>query len=93
MSPTPPNTAGNKIRYLIRARDDAGPLAAFLDKASQDPGIAVVDLIGPAGQPPHTAVVEMSADKALAVAQDLVGGANQLIIEPDRPLSLFDKED
>lgn len=92
MSSTSSSTAGNKIRYLIRARDDAGPLAAFLDKASQDPGIAVVDLIGPTGLP-HTAVVEMSAEKALAVAQDLGGGANQLIIEPDRPLSLFDKEE
>jgi hypothetical protein len=77
----------DKGRYIIRSRDDAKPLAEFLSSVDDDPAIDLVDTIGPQGQP-HTVVVEMSHEKALSLEQRF-RNTNQLVIEPDRPLSLF----
>ena len=74
------------MRYIIRAREAAEALAAFLDSIRDDPDIAVVDTIGPQGQV-HTAVIEVDMDKALLLERRL-SNSNQLIVERDRPLSL-----
>ncbi|MES2740757.1 MAG: hypothetical protein V4754_07370 [Pseudomonadota bacterium] len=87
-----PQGAPAKARFLVHAVTDGDPVRAFLDEAAADPDIAVVDTIGPRGQP-HTVVVEISPDKALALAQRFRNSSpptNQLTIEPDRPLSMFD---
>jgi hypothetical protein len=77
----------SKVRFIIRATGDVAPLASLLDAARLDPGMAVVDTIGPAGAP-HTAVIEM--DRATAHLLELrFRESKQLTIEPDRPLSLF----
>lgn len=80
-------TGPGKARYLIRAAGDAVPLADFLNSVRADASIAIVDQIGPPGQP-HTVVAEMSHDQARALEQRF-SQSNQLMIEPDRPLSLF----
>jgi hypothetical protein len=81
----------DKARFLVHAARGA-PLNDFLAVASTDPEIAVVDVIGPRDQP-HTAVVEISQDKARLLDQHFrrTGTpSHQLTIEPDRPLSMFD---
>ncbi|MCU6497537.1 hypothetical protein LPN04_06985 [Rugamonas sp. A1-17] len=83
--------SANKARYLIHAADSA-PLADFLALADVDPEIDVVDVIGPRDQP-HTAVVEISPDKARLLELHFRSAgkpSQQLTIEPDQPLSLFD---
>lgn len=81
----------NKARFLIHAAGGA-PLADFLALAEVDPEIDVVDVIGPSDQP-HTAVVEISPDKARLLElhfRNTGKPSQQLTIEPDQPLSLFD---
>jgi len=72
-------------KYLISAKDDA-PLNDVLATLAGDPDVDVVDTIGPRDEP-HTAVVEVSADKAQAWTRRLLAENQQLIIEPDQPLS------
>ena len=72
-------------RYLVRCKDDSRALTDFL--AALDATIKLIDTIGPKGQP-HTAVLEMQRETAAMLAQRF-HRTNQLIIEPDRPLSLF----
>jgi rRNA processing protein Gar1 len=74
-------------RFIVRS-DDAATLAAFLQSVQNDPGMTLVDVIGPAGQP-HTAVVDMSEDKAHSLEQQFRDAKSRITIEPDRPLSLF----
>jgi len=76
-----------KGRYIIRSKDDGGQLTHFLSDVANDPDVSLLDTIGPVGQE-HTAVFEMSHEKALFLAQRF-RNSNQLMIEPDRPLSLF----
>jgi hypothetical protein len=86
-----PTTPG-KARYLIHAPDGA-PLTDFLALADVDPEITVVDVIGPRDSP-HTAVVEISPDKARVLAlhfRSTGTPSQQLTIEPDQPLSMFDR--
>jgi hypothetical protein len=80
--------AGGISRYIIRAVDDGPVLAAFLAGIRANPALKLVDTIGPQGQP-HTAVVETDAETAEQLKQSF-RNSNQLMIEPDRPLSLFD---
>lgn len=85
-------SAPGKARFLIHAKDDGAPLRDFLASIAGDSDIAVVDTIGPRDLP-HTAVLELSPEKALALAQYFRSSSSfskQLTIEPDRPLSLFD---
>jgi hypothetical protein len=84
MSSTPSGPGSG--RYIIRS-EDPGELAGFINSISTDPGMELVDLIGPAGQP-HTAVVTMPHEKAARLEQSF-RTSNKLTIEPDRPLSLF----
>ena len=77
-------------RFLVHAARGA-PLGDFLALAASDPDIAVLDIIGPRERP-HTAVLELSPDKARLLDQHfrLTGTLQQqLTIEPDRPLSMF----
>jgi hypothetical protein len=76
------------MRYIIRARETPAAVAAFLASIREDPDIAVVDTIGPPGQA-HTAVIEVKDEKALMFERRL-SNSTQLIIERDRPLSLFE---
>jgi hypothetical protein len=86
--PTGPGTG----RYIIRAKADSKPIAEILAEIlaafGNDPAIKVVDTIGPAGRQ-HTVVAEMPHDTARSLEQRF-HNANQLIIEPDRPLSLYE---
>ncbi|WP_432379126.1 hypothetical protein [Duganella sp. P38] len=80
----------DKSRFLVHAALGA-PLNDFLTVAATDTDIKVIDIIGPRDRP-HTAVVELSPDKAQQLEQHfrLTGTpSHQLTIEPDRPLSMF----
>jgi microcystin degradation protein MlrC len=81
-----PNSGGTS-RYIIRASDDGPALAAFIAGIASNPALRLVGTIGPQAQP-HTVVVETDE----LTAQQLMESfrpSNQLMIEPDRPLSLF----
>lgn len=84
MSSKTPGTG--RGRYIVRS-GDSRLIAEFINGVDADPEIELLDLIGPAGEP-HTAVVEMSHERAAAFAQQF-RSSNQLTIEPDRPLSMF----
>ncbi|RJG15024.1 hypothetical protein [Massilia cavernae] len=77
-----------KGRYIIRAKREPAPLATFIESIRGDPDIALVDTIGPAGQV-HTAVIEIAAYKALEFERRF-SHSDELMIERDQPLSLFD---
>ena len=83
---TPPSA---RARYIIRSRDPQ-QLAGLLSILSADPGIEMLDKIGPAGEP-HTLVVAMARDMAASV-EERIRSSDQLTMELDRPLSLLDKE-
>jgi hypothetical protein len=74
-------------RYIIRSADP-GQIIAFIESIRYDPGIELIDAIGPPGQP-HTAVVITSDERARALDLHFRTSNYQLTIEPDRPLSLF----
>jgi hypothetical protein len=78
-----------KVRFIVRTRDDGGTVADFLTMIHNDPAIELVDTIGPADRP-HTVVVEVEAEQAPSFEQRF-RNLQHLMIEPDRPLSLFDK--
>lgn len=86
-----PEDASNKARFLVHSMGGTA-LGDFLALAETDPEIAVVDTIGPRDRP-HTAVVEISPDKARVLDQHFRSTStpsHHLTIEPDRPLSMFD---
>ena len=78
-----------KTRFIVRARQEGSTLNDFLAIVAREPGHTVVDTIGPAGRP-HTAVIAVDDDHAPSFEQRF-GNPQQLMIERDRPLSLFDK--
>lgn len=78
--------AGRRSRYIVQAAVD-GALDAFLDGLAALPAVRLVETIGPQAGPPHTVVVEMDPDTAEQLRRL---NLNQLTIEPDQPLSLFD---
>ncbi|NGZ85686.1 hypothetical protein [Duganella aceris] len=83
--------ANSTGRFLVHSRGGAA-LNDFLALAATDPEIAVVDTIGPRDRP-HTAIVEISLDKARVLDQHFRSTStptHHLSIEPDRPLSMFD---
>ncbi|WP_426113286.1 hypothetical protein [Massilia sp. PWRC2] len=81
-------TGPERGRYIVRAAGDAIPLTGFLATIANEPAIAIVDRIGPPGQA-HTVVAEMSHDRARALEQQFIQSQQPIIIEPDRPLSMF----
>jgi hypothetical protein len=83
-----PNASGTS-RYIIRAVHDGPVLAAFIAGIRANPAVTLVEAIGPQQQP-HTAVIETDAQTAEQLKQSFCT-SNQLMIEPDRPLSLFDQ--
>jgi hypothetical protein len=78
-----------KIRFIVRARAEGSTLADFLATIEHEPELELVDTIGPA-QRPHTAVIAVAPDQA-APFEQRIRNSQQLMIERDRPLSLFDK--
>lgn len=78
-----------KIRFIVRARHEGSSLADFLATIKNEPGHELVDTIGPA-QEPHTAVVAVPPEQAPSFEQRFLN-SQHLLIERDRPLSLFDK--
>ena len=78
-----------KTRFIVRARDEGSSLTDFLAMVDILPELELVDTIGPAGRP-HTAVVAVDAQHAPSFEQRF-RNQQQLMIERDRPLSLFDK--
>ncbi len=84
---SPISNAPGTGHYIVRS-EDAGQLAEFVEDIRQDPAVKLVDTIGPTNQP-HTVVVAMSPEKALSLEQRFRKNSTPLIIEPDRPLSLF----
>lgn len=75
-------------RYIVRS-EDGRQLADFIKSIESDPDARLLDVIGPRDQP-HTAVVDLSDDRARTLEQQFRNAKTQMIIEPDRPLSLFD---
>jgi len=74
-------------RYIVRAAaDDNAALAGFIDSIRGNPAVRLVDTIGPSAGPPHTVVVETDPTTVEQLKQR---SRNQLMIEPDSPLSLF----
>lgn len=78
-----------KIRFIVRARAEGSTLNDFLTIVHDDPQLELVDTIGPQGYP-HTAVVATAPEHAPAFEQRF-RTSPELMIERDRPLSLFDK--
>ncbi len=80
-----------KPQYIVRARDDAAALAdalaEFVASVEHDSKIELVDTIGPPGQP-HTVIVAVTPELAPAFEQRF-RHSTQLMIERDRPLSLY----
>ncbi len=74
-------------RYIVRAIADSAALGAFIDSLGANPAIRLIDAIGPSAGPPHTVVVETDPGTVEQLRQRT---HNQLTIEPDQPLSLFD---
>ena len=85
MPASPPSTQLG--RYIVRAASDDSALERFLVTLSAEPGVQVVDLIGPSSGPPHTAVLETDALTVERLRQQTL---DQITIEPDQPLSLSD---
>ena len=83
----------DKIRFIVRTRAQGDTLTDFLTTISTpingEQAPELTDTIGPAGRP-HTAVVTVSAEHALAFEQRFRSHPH-IVIERDRPLSLFDK--
>lgn len=73
-------------RYLIIANDNHR-LRRFVDDAHNDPELDLIETIGP-NDAPHTAVYEISHNKAAALQQGFQAEA-ALRIEPDQRMSLF----
>jgi hypothetical protein len=80
----------NTNRYIVRAAGDIAPLQSFIDSIVDDPVIRLVEKIGPAHQT-HTVVIETDVSTAQMLEQRF-RSTNQLMIEPDRPLSLFEDD-
>ncbi|GEM_PF-3126045 len=78
-----------RIRFIVRARQDGEALTDLLNALHDDPHLDVVDTIGPPGQP-HTAVLAVEPELADDFEQRFRNSPH-LMIERDRPLSLFDK--
>lgn len=78
-----------KVRYIVRARAEGSTVADFLTMLQNDPDLELVDTIGPADKP-HTAVVAVAPEQAPSFEQRF-RNHQHLMIEQDRPLSLFDK--
>jgi hypothetical protein len=70
--------------YLVRARQP-GVLARAITRIEADPGITIVRRIGPSDEP-HTLVASMADAQAAALRQQFAG---ELIVERDRPLTLY----
>lgn len=81
--PSDPSSAVS--RYIVRAVRDEQALVRFIETLGADPAVRLVDTIGPSAGPPHTAVVETDGATAERLRQQT---HNQLMIEPDQPLSL-----
>ncbi|HYD81063.1 MAG TPA: hypothetical protein VEC06_14750 [Paucimonas sp.] len=75
-------------RYIVRS-EDSKQLSEFIKNTEGDDCMKLLDVIGPAEQP-HTAVIEMPHEKAHSLEEQFRNAKTRLIIEPDRPLSLFD---
>lgn len=82
-----PNATGTS-RYIIRATGDGPALDVFVANIRAHPAVRLVDAIGPR-EHPHTVVIETDAATARQLEESF-RSTNQLMIEPDRPLSLFD---
>lgn len=79
-------SSATPTRYIVRAAADDSALARFIDSIRADPAVRLVDTIGPSAGPPHTVVVETDPATAEQLRRRTL---NQLMIEPDSPLSLF----
>ena len=74
-------------RYLVSC-NDSGKLSNFVSGASGNPDLRLLDTVGPPGAP-HTALFDMSHDKAAELQRHFAAGGD-MKIEPDQPLSMFD---
>ncbi len=73
-------------RYLVSCHDSS-KLNDFVSGTRGNPELQLLDTIGPPGSP-HTAVFDMSHDKAAELQRHFATGG-ELKIEPDQPLSMF----
>ena len=82
-----PYSGRRPTRYIVRAASEGSALGSFIDSLGASTSIRLVETIGPSAGPPHTVVIETDPDTAEQLRQRTI---NQLTIEPDQPLSLFD---
>jgi hypothetical protein len=80
----------NTNRYIVRAAGDIAPLQSFIDSITDDPVIRLVEKIGPPHQT-HTVVIETDVSTA-QMLEERFRSTNQLMIERDRPLSLYEDD-
>jgi hypothetical protein len=81
----PHSSSRNELHdYLVRARPPT-TLAGVMAFIATDPAFTLVRQMGPPDEP-HTLVVSTSDEGAAALRQRF---ANELIVERDRPLTLF----
>ena len=80
-----PGSADDKrCDYLVRARQP-GVLARVAAFVEADPSMTLARQLGPPDEP-HTLVVSMAEQQAASLKQHFAG---QLIVERDRPLTLY----
>ncbi len=75
-------------RYLVSSASGA-KLSTFLSEVGTQPEVKLVEKIGPS-EAPHTAVFDMSHEKAAQLEQSFAG-VGELKIEPDQRVKMMDK--
>jgi len=78
------DSSDTRYDYLVRARQP-GVLTQAVTRIEADPAITIVRRIGPSDEP-HTLVASMAEAQAAALRQQFAG---ELIVERDRPLTLY----
>ena len=78
------DSSDTRYDYLVRARQP-GVLTQAVTRIEADPAITIVRRIGPSNEP-HTLVASMAEAQAAALRQQFAG---ELIVERDRPLTLY----
>lgn len=76
-------------RYLVSSASGE-KLSAFLSEVGTQPELHLLDTLGPS-QAPHTAVFDMTHEKA-AQLQKRFADVGELNIEPDQRLKIFEDE-
>lgn len=78
------DSSETRYDYVVQARQP-GVLTRAITRIEADPAITIVRRLGPSDEP-HTLVASMAEAQAATLRQQFAG---ELIIERDRPLTLY----